>query len=69
MDLVFSTKNAPIHLPEKVLKEGKPSYTYVPLRGFDYELAVMEAGKPVGWILTETLGFPSVYAWQKKSRR
>lgn len=60
------TAHNTLYLPETEIKENKPEYIYVPLRGYNHILAVVLGPRPIlslGWILVTTLGFDSVKKW------
>ena len=62
-DMVYTT-NKTYSMPECELLIPMPHYVYVPLRGYSSLLAVFDFGDEcIGWIATDTLGYPDVKAW------
>ncbi len=63
------TKNHSIFLPETEIKEDRPEYVYVPLRGYGYCLAVFDINDTcIGWINCASLGYESAKEWVSKTK-
>ena len=48
---------------QREIAKPDPSYTYAPANGFGASLTVLQAGKRIGWIKVEALGFSTVGEW------
>jgi len=58
------TQNNRYQMPDVEIKKDDSSYVYVPLRGTSATLAVFDINdKLIGWINTETLGYPDAKSW------
>ena len=59
------TQNKTISLPEVRLYDTKPTYVYVPLRGYGALLAVYDTttNAYAGWIDVRLLGYETARAW------
>lgn len=68
MPFSYTVNNA-IRIPENQVKEDKPEYVYVPLRGYSASLAVFDISDAcIGWIDTRTLGYESAAEWIKATK-
>ena len=60
------TATGSLWMPENKITEVVPGHTYEPLRGYGSVMAVLDAdGTCIGWILSETLGYPTVKDWMQ----
>lgn len=58
------TSNNAILIPDLEIKEDKPEYVYVPLRGYAASLAVYDINDNViGWIDVRKLGYENAMSW------
>jgi hypothetical protein len=62
------TEHETVWMPDTRITEPLSRYTYQPLRGYGSILAVFDDGKCIGFILSETLGYPTVKDWMKGSK-
>lgn len=66
--LAAYTTNGRIVIPEVQIKEDHLEYTYVPLKGYAYVMAVFGLDKEcIGWIMSTTLGQSDVMTWMKNT--
>lgn len=63
---VVYTSNFKVVMPQVEIKEDKPEYVYVPLRGYCAVMAVYSIEDVcIGWIKSAVLGYESVKAWMQ----
>lgn len=56
-------------MPDIEIKEDKPEYVYMLMRGHSASLLVLDIDdEPIGWIDTRTLGYESAKEWAKATK-